>query len=107
MIISTGMATIGELDKIVSTIHEAGCEQFVLLKCTSTYPAIPENSNVLTITHMRELFSCEVGLSDHTMGVGTAVTAVWPTGHQSLKNTSPYVVRMVVLIPFSQWNPRN
>jgi N-acetylneuraminate synthase len=76
MIISTGMATISELDETVCTIRETGCEQFVLLKCTSTYPASPENSNVLTIPHMRELFGCEVGLSDHTMGVGTAVTAV-------------------------------
>jgi len=76
MIISTGMATISELDETVRTIREAGCEDFVLLKCTSNYPASPENSNVLTIPHMRELFKCEVGLSDHTMGVGTAVAAV-------------------------------
>lgn len=76
MIISTGMATIAELDETVRTIREVGCDQFVLLKCTSTYPASPENSNVLTIPHMRELFNCEVGLSDHTMGVGAAVAAV-------------------------------
>lgn len=76
MIISTGMSTIAELDETVRTIRNAGCEQFVLLKCTSTYPATPENSNVLTIPHMKELFGCEVGLSDHTMGVGTAVAAV-------------------------------
>lgn len=76
MIISTGMATLAELDETVRTIREAGCEDFVLLKCTSNYPATPENSNVLTIPHMRELFNCEVGLSDHTMGVGAAVAAV-------------------------------
>ncbi len=76
MIISTGMATLAELDETVTKIREAGCEDFVLLKCTSTYPATPENSNVLTIPHMRELFNCEVGLSDHTMGVGVAVAAV-------------------------------
>jgi len=76
MIISTGMASIAELDETVRTIREVGCEQFVLLKCTSTYPAAPKNSNVLTIPHMRELFGCEVGLSDHTMGVGAAVAAV-------------------------------
>jgi len=76
MIISTGMATLAELDETVRTIREAGCEEFVLLKCTSNYPATPENSNVLTILHMRELFNCEVGLSDHTMGVGAAVAAV-------------------------------
>ena len=76
MILSTGMASIAEIDDAVRTIREAGCEQFVLLKCTSTYPATPENSNVLTIPHMRELFGCEVGLSDHTMGIGGAVAAV-------------------------------
>ncbi|NQU62874.1 MAG: pseudaminic acid synthase [SAR324 cluster bacterium] len=76
MIISTGMATLAELDETVRTIRKAGCEDFVLLKCTSNYPASPENSNVLTIPHMRELFKCEVGLSDHTMGVGAAVAAV-------------------------------
>ncbi len=76
MIISTGMATIAELDETVRTVRENGCEQLVLLKCTSTYPATPENSNVLTIPHMRELFGCEVGLSDHTMGVGVSVAAV-------------------------------
>ncbi len=76
MIISTGMATIAELDETVRTVREVGCEQFVLLKCTSSYPAAPENSNVLTIPFMRELFGCEVGLSDHTMGVGAAAAAV-------------------------------
>ena len=76
MIISTGMASIAELDETVQTIRDAGCDKFVLLKCTSTYPATPENSNVITIPHMRELFNCEVGLSDHTMGVGASVAAV-------------------------------
>ena len=76
MIISTGMASIAELDETVRTIREAGCEEFVLLKCTSTYPAAPVNSNVLTIPHMREMFGCEVGLSDHTLGVGAALAAV-------------------------------
>ena len=76
MIISTGMASISELDETVRTIREAGCEKFVLLKCTSNYPATPENSNVLTIPHMQKLFNCEVGLSDHTMGVGASVAAV-------------------------------
>ena len=76
MIISTGMATIAELDESVRTIRRCGCENFVLLKCTSTYPAIPDNSNVFTIPHMRKLFGCEVGLSDHTMGLGASVAAV-------------------------------
>lgn len=76
MIISTGMASISELDEAVTTARDAGCKNLVLLKCTSTYPATPDNSNVLTIPHMRELFGCQVGLSDHTMGVGAAVAAV-------------------------------
>ena len=76
MIISTGMATLAELDETVRTIRESGCEQFVLLQCTSTYPATPGNSNLVTIPHMRELFNCEVGLSDHTMGIGASVAAV-------------------------------
>ncbi|HEY4365958.1 MAG TPA: pseudaminic acid synthase [Steroidobacteraceae bacterium] len=76
MIISTGMASIAELDEAVTAARAAGCRDLVLLKCTSTYPASPANTNVLTIPHMRTLFGCEVGLSDHTMGVGAAVAAV-------------------------------
>jgi len=76
MIISTGMATIAELDETVRTAREAGCEFLILLKCTSTYPATPENTNILTIPHMAKLFDCQVGLSDHTMGIGAAVASV-------------------------------
>lgn len=76
MIISSGMASVAELHKSIEAARAAGCKDLVLLKCTSTYPATPENSNVTTIPHMRELFDCEVGLSDHTMGVGASVAAV-------------------------------
>ena len=76
MIISTGMATLEEIDEAVATAREAGCRDLVLLKCTSTYPATPENTNVLTIPDLRRRFGCEVGLSDHTMGVGASVAAV-------------------------------
>ncbi|MBV8466600.1 MAG: pseudaminic acid synthase, partial [Burkholderiales bacterium] len=76
MIISTGMATVGELEESVKAAREAGCRDLILLKCTSTYPASPENTHLRTIPHLRELFGCEVGLSDHTMGVGAAVAAV-------------------------------
>jgi N-acetylneuraminate synthase len=76
MIISTGMATVAELDETVRAAREAGCNDLILLKCTSTYPATPENTNILTIPHLRELFNCEVGLSDHTMGVGVSIAAV-------------------------------
>jgi N-acetylneuraminate synthase len=76
MIISTGMASIAELDDTVRAARQAGCQDLVLLKCTSTYPATADNTNILTIPHMRELFGCEVGLSDHTMGVGVSVASV-------------------------------
>lgn len=76
MIISTGAATIAELDEAVQVVRRAGYDKFILLKCTSTYPATPQNTNLATIPHMRELFNVQVGLSDHTMGVGAAVAAV-------------------------------
>jgi len=76
LIISTGMATIAELDETVRAAREAGCKDLVLLKCTSTYPATADNTNILTIPHMRELFDCEVGLSDHTMGIGVSVASI-------------------------------
>jgi pseudaminic acid synthase len=76
LIISTGMATAAEVDDAVRAARDGGCRDLVLLKCTSTYPATPLNSNVMTIPHMRALFGCEIGLSDHTMGVGVSVAAV-------------------------------
>jgi pseudaminic acid synthase len=76
LIISTGMASIAELDDTVRAAREAGCKDLILLKCTSTYPATASNTNVLTIPHMRELFGCEVGLSDHTMGIGVSIASV-------------------------------
>ncbi len=76
MIISTGMASLAELDEAVRTAREAGCRDLILLKCTSTYPATPENTNIRTIAHMRDAFDCEIGLSDHTMGLGVAVASV-------------------------------
>lgn len=76
IIISTGMCSVGEIEETVRVAKEAGCEQIILLKCTSTYPASPENSNIKTIPHMKQLFECEVGLSDHTLGIGVAVASV-------------------------------
>lgn len=76
LIISTGMATVAELDETVSAARGAGCKELVLLKCTSTYPATAENTNMATIPHLRDLFRCEVGLSDHTMGIGVSVASV-------------------------------
>ena len=76
MIISTGMASVAEIGETVGAAREAGCNDIVLLKCTSTYPATPDKTNILTIPNLRQTFGCEVGLSDHTMGVGVAVAAV-------------------------------
>jgi N-acetylneuraminate synthase len=76
LIISTGMATLAELDEAVRAARNAGCRELVLLKCTSSYPSTPEYSNIRTIPHLRELFGVEAGLSDHTMGVGAAIAAV-------------------------------
>ena len=76
LIISTGMATLGEMETAVNTAREAGCKDLILLKCTSTYPATPENTNISTIPHLKDLFNIEVGLRDHTMGIGVAVAAV-------------------------------
>jgi pseudaminic acid synthase len=76
MIISTGMATLAEIAEAVDTARKEGCNDLILLKCTSTYPAIPIDSNILTIPNMREVFNCEVGISDHTMGIGVSVASV-------------------------------
>ncbi len=76
MIISTGMASVAELGETVEAARSYGCKDLILLKCTSSYPASPEESNLLTIPHMRELFACQVGLSDHTLGLGAAVASV-------------------------------
>jgi len=76
LIISTGMATVAELDETVRAARDAGCKDLILLKCTSSYPATAENTNLLTIPHLRELFDCEVGLSDHTLGVGVSVASI-------------------------------
>lgn len=76
VIISTGMATVAELGAAVEAAHDEGCFDLILLKCTSNYPAPPENTNLHTIPHLRELFDVQVGLSDHTLGIGVAVASV-------------------------------
>lgn len=76
VIMSTGASTIANLDESVRVLRENGCKDLILLKCTSNYPATPENSNIRTIPHLKELFDCEVGLSDHTMGIGVPIAAV-------------------------------
>jgi len=76
VILSTGMATVAEIDDAVRTLRTHGATEIVLLKCTSTYPAPPEYSNLATIPHLEQLFGYPVGLSDHTIGIGTSVAAV-------------------------------
>lgn len=76
VIVSTGMANLQELQLMTRTLREAGCNNFVLLKCTSAYPASPLDANLKTIPHLAEMFNCQVGLSDHTMGIGVPIAAV-------------------------------
>lgn len=76
VIMSTGVSTLADIELAVRTLRENGCKDIVLLKCTSTYPASPENTNLLTIPHLSKLFNCPVGLSDHTLGIGVAVASV-------------------------------
>ena len=76
LIMSTGMASVSEIELAVSTARNAGCDDIILLKCTSTYPADAGNTNLLTIPNMRDAFGCQVGLSDHTKGIGVSVASV-------------------------------
>jgi len=76
VIMSTGMATLAEIDEAVQALRSAGCSQLALLKCTSAYPALPEEMNVRTIPHLAEAFGVPVGLSDHTLGIAAPVAAV-------------------------------
>ena len=76
VIISTGASTLAEIATAVGVLTDAGCTQLVVLKCTSTYPASPQHTNLQTLPNLRETLGCPVGLSDHTMGVGASVAAV-------------------------------
>ncbi|HTA63658.1 MAG TPA: pseudaminic acid synthase [Bacteroidia bacterium] len=76
VIVSTGISTLQDIEESVAVLKKAGCKNIILLKCTSTYPASPENTNLLTIPDMISKYQCLIGLSDHTMGVGTSIAAV-------------------------------
>ncbi|MCA8986742.1 MAG: pseudaminic acid synthase [Planctomycetaceae bacterium] len=76
VIMSTGMASLAEIEEAVSTLRSAGTDQLVLLKCTSSYPSLPEEMNLQTIPHLAAAFDVPVGLSDHTLGIAVPVTAV-------------------------------
>ena len=76
VIMSTGLATLNELKESVNYLRKNGCKQLALLKCTSAYPAEPKDLNLVTIKRLREVFNCEVGFSDHSLGIGAAITAI-------------------------------
>ena len=76
VIMSTGMATLAEIDEAVRTLREAGCTQLALLKCTSAYPSLPEDMDLRSIPHLAEAFGVPVGLSDHTLSIAVPVAAV-------------------------------
>ncbi len=76
LIISTGMATLSEIKEAVNTAKKAGAKDISLLKCVSSYPAIPEEMNLKTLPHMEKIFKCPIGLSDHTLGIGASIAAV-------------------------------
>jgi sialic acid synthase SpsE len=76
IIMSTGMATLAEIDEAVQTVRCAGATQIALLKCTSAYPAMPEEANIQTIPHLSQAFGVVAGLSDHTLGSAVAVASV-------------------------------
>lgn len=76
LIMSTGMATLSEIEEAVRAAQKAGAKQIALLKCTSAYPAPPEEMNLRTIPHLSEAFQVPVGLSDHTLGIAIPVAAV-------------------------------
>lgn len=77
VIMSTGIADINDIKESVQVLKENGCNQIVLLKCTSTYPSTPENTNLVTIPELQKLFpDCIIGLSDHTMGIGASIASV-------------------------------
>lgn len=76
VIMSTGASSLSDVADAVQVLRDNGVIDLVLLKCTSTYPSTPENTNIMTIPHMSNLYNCHVGLSDHTMGIGVSVAAV-------------------------------
>lgn len=76
VIISTGMASLSEIEEAVKAARSAGCKNLCLLKCTSNYPADPKSSNLVTIPYLKKLFNCQVGISDHTLGIGAAIVSV-------------------------------
>lgn len=76
VIVSTGMASLGEIEEALNVLVKNGCKEYALLKCTSSYPASPIDSNISAIPVLKKVFGCEIGLSDHTLGIGVPIAAV-------------------------------
>ena len=76
IIVSTGMASLEELDEVINYIVNNGVSDFAILKCTSNYPASPSDSNLITIPNLRKIYDCEIGFSDHTLGLGASLAAI-------------------------------
>jgi pseudaminic acid synthase len=76
VIMSTGLASLAEISESVKFLRKNGCKKLALLKCTSSYPANPSDLNLLTIKDLQKKFKCEVGISDHTLGIGASIAAV-------------------------------
>jgi pseudaminic acid synthase len=76
VIVSTGVSTADDINESVSILRTSGCNEIILLKCTSTYPSTPENTNLMTISDMINKYNIITGISDHTMGIGVSVAAV-------------------------------
>ena len=70
------MAKLSDIENAVMTAKEAGAKDIALLKCTSSYPSSPKDSNIRTIPNLREIFNCEIGLSDHTLGLGVSIASI-------------------------------
>jgi pseudaminic acid synthase len=76
VIMSTGMASMGDIEESLKVLRENGCKDIILLQCTSSYPASPKNSNIKSIPVMKEVFDCQIGLSDHTLGIGVPIASI-------------------------------
>lgn len=76
VIVSTGLANLGDVYTAISHLKSFGCNDIILLKCTTAYPTPPEEVNLKTIANLTETFNCHAGLSDHTMGIGVSIAAV-------------------------------
>ncbi len=76
IIMSTGVSTISDIEESVQVLRDNGCQDLIILKCTSTYPSTPENTNLRAISLLRQIYNTQVGLSDHTMGIGAAVASI-------------------------------